>query len=208
MNAKEQGSAWSVGPSGPRYALVVRPGREIESRIEDTYLGLPGITRPTMGYHITLLGPFVLAPGVPAETLELVSAVCARWRPFEVQLGGLGAFNNEGINTVYLGVVDCDALWSLHTDLLEALGGRIQFTSEQYRYWNTVRYEPHVTLSLGLTERALEDVLEMNQLCRQKLEFWVEAVWLVVENRVGAWQFVAEHPLGRGWSATAALNGC
>ncbi|NLG26565.1 MAG: 2'-5' RNA ligase family protein [Chloroflexi bacterium] len=198
MNAEEQGPASSVEPGGPRYALVVRLSREIESRIEDTYLGLPGITRPTMGYHITLLGPLVLAPGVPVAALEPVSAVCARWSPFEVQLGGLGAFDNEGINTIYLGVVDCDALWGLHTDLLEALEDRIEFTSEQYRYWNTTGYEPHVTLSLGLTERALHDLLEMNQRRRLRLEFWVEAVWLVVEDRAGAWQFVVEHHLGQG----------
>ncbi len=180
----------------PRYALVVRLPRQAEARIADAYLWLPGITRPSMGYHITLLGPLLLSEGVGPEAFEAARAVCARWGAFGVQIAGLGAFENDGVNTIYLGVVECDRIVPLHRALYEALDDRIDFASAQYRLWNESAYTPHVTLSLGLDERALMDLLATNQRRAVVVDVEVTSVWLVMQGPAGAWQFLAEYTLG------------
>jgi len=179
----------------PRYALVVRLPRQAEAGVADAYLWLPGITRPSMGYHITLLGPLLLNEGVDAEVFQAARAVCARWRPFGLQIAGLGAFDNEGVNTIYLGVVECDEIVPLHDDLLQALDGQIDFPNAQYRLWNGAGYTPHVTLSLGLDERALMELLATNLRRNVLVEVQVASVWLVMQGPAGAWQFLAEYPL-------------
>ena len=180
----------------PRYALVVRLPRQAEVHIEDMYLRLPGVTRPTMGYHITLLGSFLLGEGAELGAFDPVRAVCASWPPFTVHVAGLGVFGDGGANTVYLGVVECDRMAALHRALLQALEGRITFPSEQYRLWNTTAYQPHVTLSLSLSDRALSDLLEAGQRRMQPEVVRVQSVWLVAQSPASSWQYLAEYPLG------------
>ena len=181
--------------SRPRYALIVRLPRLAETQIADSYLWMPGITRPSMGYHITLLGPFVLGLDQDPAVFQAVGDVCARRRPFGVQIAGLGAFDNEGVNTIYLGVVECDLVVPLHDALLQALGERIDFPNERYRRWNMEDYQPHVTLSLGLDERALTELLAINLRRRVVVEVMIESVWLVAQGPASSWQFLQQYPL-------------
>jgi 2'-5' RNA ligase len=180
----------------PRYALVVRLPRRAATRIEDAYLRLPGITRPPMGYHITLLGSFWLAEGVGLEALDPVRVACAGWAPFAVQIAGLGAFEDQGANIVYLGVVECDRVVPLHIALLDALAGRITFPNEKYRLWNTTAYAPHVTLGLGVSDSVLASLLESSPPRALHLDVPVDAVSLVTLKPASVWRYLAEYPLG------------
>ncbi len=60
-----------------RYVLVVRLPRQVEVRIEDAYLALAGTTKPVMGYHISLLGPFHVPDEADSPFLANIGAVPA-----------------------------------------------------------------------------------------------------------------------------------
>ncbi|NLG49806.1 MAG: 2'-5' RNA ligase family protein [Chloroflexi bacterium] len=179
-----------------RYALIIRLPREVEVRIEDTYLGLVGITKPTMGFHITLLGPFYLSEGVSIESLCGVADVCARWQPFRVRVYGLGTFEVQEDNIVYLHVADSERVMALHDDLLEAASACVTYQSEQYEEWNVDSYYPHVTLGLGLSDQELSNFLRdaANRVLDETFE--VSRIWIAAQPPSGSWHYVATYTLG------------
>lgn len=179
-----------------RYALVVRLPREVEVRIEDTYLGLVGITKPTMGFHITLVGPFHLPEGAGMEALSGVADVCARWQPFRVRVYGLGTFEVEENNVVYLHVAEAQRIMALHDDLLEETAACVVHQNEQYREWNVESYYPHVTLGLGLSDQELSILLHdaANRVLDETFE--ISRIWIAAQPPHGSWHYVASYTLG------------
>ncbi|MBC7237896.1 MAG: 2'-5' RNA ligase family protein [Chloroflexi bacterium] len=179
-----------------RHVLVVRLPRAVEIRIEDVFLGLAGATKPTMGYHITVLGPFFLADGIDPRSLTPVSQVCARWRPFEVYISGLSAFQTKDDNTVYLRVQDCNRIVDLHYDLLRATRGLINMQDERILRWNEEQYEPHVTLALNLVDKGLAEFMRAAATRDLQASFTVDKIWLCLQEPNGPWQYTAQFPFG------------
>ena len=179
-----------------RYVLVVRVPRPVEVRIEDVYLSLASTTRPAMGFHITLLGPYFFSAGASPRFMSKVSAMCRSWTPFSTRLCGLGAFKEKDDNAVYLQIVEPQILLALHNALLEATAGMTIPQDERYREWYVLSYQPHVTLGLGLSDRELEEFLRSSTLRQFDESFEVSRIWLAEQVPHGPWQYVAEYPLG------------
>lgn|GEM_PF-1286505 len=197
-----------------RYVLVVRVPRPIEVRIEDIYLHLAGTTKPVMGFHITLLGPFLFhPPETPGQvatqpvfgenqntpTSDFVSrvrSVCRNWEPFSVRLHGLGVFKGQNDHLIYIQIAEPQTLIALHNELLKAVEGLITPQDERYRKWCVTSYQPHVTLGLGLTDRELEEFLHTGTLHPFDESFEVSGLWLAQQAPNGPWQYITEFPLG------------
>ncbi|MHB1317033.1 MAG: 2'-5' RNA ligase family protein [Anaerolineae bacterium] len=145
----------------PRYALVARIPRPIEVQIEDAFLTLVGITRPIMGFHITLVGPFMwIAEKAPPRVLDRLARLCLRTQPIEIQISGQGAFVGLESNVVYLQVERHEGLCRLQAQADHLLRKHIALQRES----PPEQYVPHVTLGLGLTpeerDRALATLAE------------------------------------------------
>jgi 2'-5' RNA ligase len=144
-----------------RYALVARLPRPVEVQIEDAFLTLVGITRPIMGFHITLVGPFMwIAESPPARLLDRLSRLCLRTQPMEIEIDGQGAFVGVESNAVYLRVARQTALCRLQAQTDHLLRPHILLQ----RDLAPDKYVPHVTLGLGLTpeerDRALSTLAD------------------------------------------------
>ncbi len=180
----------------PRYALIVRLPREAEVRLEDAFLSVIGATKPAMGYHLTLVGPYLLAPGVASPHLPAIARVCRQTRPFAVQIARLGVFRQENDNAVYLDVAEPEPVVALHRRLLRAAGPLIVPESEQLRLWTVENYKPHVTLGLRMSDGDLEEFLRLGSARRVEVTFPVQRVWLVGQVPNGPWEYLAEYGLG------------
>lgn len=179
-----------------RYVLVVRVPRPVEVRIEDVYLHLAGATKPVMGFHITILGPFLFASGALPEFVASVTAVCRSWAPFSVSLSGLEAFREQDDNTIYLQIVDPQPLIALHDDLLAVVADLIVPQDERCHEWYITCYHPHVTLGLGLSDKELEAFLRAGETRHLKESFEVSSLWLAEQAPYGPWQYLTEFPFG------------
>jgi len=179
-----------------RYVLVVRLPRQVEVRIEDAYLALAGTTKPVMGYHISLLGPFHVPDEADSQFLANIGAVCRRWQPFHLHIAGLGAFIARDDNVVYLHVADPDNIMALHRDLLEATRGQLIPQSDRDREWSFERYHPHVTLGLRLSDRELQQFLPMALGSELGETFQVTCISLAEQTPHGPWHYMIEYPLG------------
>jgi 2'-5' RNA ligase len=179
-----------------RYVLLVRLPRAVEIRIEDVYLNLAGVTKPNMGYHITLLGPFHMASVASASFRKAVEAVCRRWLPFRLRVTGLGNYRASDDNVVFLRISDPPNLVALHHDLLEATQGQVTAQDERQREWNFQHFDPHVTLGLGLTDQELDGFLRAAAGRLFDESFDLVRVWLAEGVSTGPWQYIASYPLG------------
>jgi 2'-5' RNA ligase len=179
-----------------RYILLVRLPRTTEIRIEDAYLALLGTTKPVMGFHLTLLGPFLLPSEASSSFLFGINAVCQRWQPFKLRIMGLGAFRTPDDNVIYLDVVDPGRIVALHDSLLAATAGQILPQSERHREWSFDRYHAHVTLGLRLSDRELARLWPIAEEHPIDESFEVSRIWLAEESPHGAWRYVAEYLFG------------
>jgi 2'-5' RNA ligase len=174
-----------------RYAVVARIPRPIEVEIEDAFLNLPGITRPSMGFHITLVGPFQWLEEVPPRLLTRLARLCRHTEPLELALAGPGTFVGDESNGVYMGVDHTEALCTLQARLLHVLRPHILLQREPDPHG----YIPHVTLGLGLTpderDRAFAGLGER----RFSGSFSIRELHLVEEPPGSPWRPVRVLPL-------------
>ncbi len=179
-----------------RYALMVRVPRTIEVAIEDDYLIPLGTTKPTMGYHITLLGPFYL-PEEREHTAfsRAVQEVCQRRQPLLVSVAGLGAFEKEDDNVIYLRLADPHRLVALHEELLEATREHVAFADTDFSEESRGTYLPHITLGLALTDRELVQFFRTVAERIPEITFRVSALWLVAQESSEPWRYVIGYPL-------------
>jgi len=180
----------------PRYAVIVRLPRAIEVHIEDAYLSMLGTTRPIMGYHVTLLGPFYIRDQCEELVLQRVREVCGHTEPFAIRLQGLGAFTEQDNNVVYVRIADPTRLAALHKALLGETENLITPQNERYWEWTAERYMPHVTVGLGMTDDELAEFLRSSSRFEIDATLEVRHVWLVEQHPSGPWQYVAEFSLG------------
>jgi 2'-5' RNA ligase len=180
----------------PRYAVIVRLPRAVEVRIEDAYLSMLGATRPIMGYHVTLLGPFYILDHCEAVTTQRVQAVCQHTEPFAIRLQGLGTFTEQDNNVVYVRIADPSHLAALHNNLLRETEDVIVPQNERYREWTAEHYMPHVTVGLGMMDSELAEFLRGSFRFEIDDTLEVTRLWLVEQRPSGPWQYVAEFALG------------
>ena len=181
----------------PRYAVIVRLPRAVEVHIEDAYLSMLGTTRPNMGYHITLLGPFYICDHCKAAALERVRAICQDTEPFSLRLQGLGTFAEQNNNVVYVRIADPTRLATLHNTLLNETERLVTIQNARFREWTAERYMPHVTVGLGMTDSELSEFLRGSARFEIDATLAVSRLWLVEQYPNGPWRYVAEFPLGQ-----------
>ena len=178
-----------------RYVLAARLSRQVEVRIEDLFLSLPGATKPILGYHITILGPFFLPDEVERNSLTGVSDACRRFHTFGIRIAGVGAFRAPDKNTAYLGVAEPEPLRSLYSALYAATEGQVAY---QYDYSgrDPSHFVPHVTLALDLADRELEMFLggANDMLFDEAVD--ISEIWLAEQKPNSPWQYVTDYVLG------------
>ena len=180
---------------GPRYALVVRLPREVEVRIEDAFLGLLSTSKPTIGYHITLLGPFLLLVDDLDACVARIVQVCYHTRPFSVRVGGLGAFKESDDNAVFLDVLENDRVVRLHRRLVRATQEDIRPQYAWSRGPGPQPFRPHITLGLGLTDRELQTFLRTSDDGAVDEAFGICELSLVEQRPGEPWHYVNAFPL-------------
>jgi 2'-5' RNA ligase len=187
-----------IARQDPRYALVIRLPREHEITIEDTYLGLSGLTKPVISYHITLLGPFRLR-SEPAESVaSILSEACQRWEPFHVRVHGAGFFETPGDHVAYLDVVKPERVIALRGFLLKQLLPLLVPENDRVAQFTLAHYHPHVTLGLGLSDAQHREILAAIDKHPLDLSFLVDCVWLVSEAGASPWRYERSFALGGG----------
>ncbi|MFH1084723.1 MAG: 2'-5' RNA ligase family protein [Chloroflexota bacterium] len=179
-----------------RYVLLIRVPRAVEVRIEDIFLHLQGTTKPLMGYHVTVLGPFQLPAGSDPLGLVGIEEVCRRQPPIEIELAGLGGFISHDDNAIFVHVVDSEEGLRLHAELLASLAEQIEFPDERARLWNVRDYRPHVTLGLGLSDKQFESLLRAASDRHCHARFVAHEVLLMVQAPNEPWRTIATYPLG------------
>ncbi len=177
----------------PRYALVVPLSRALEIRIEDLFLGLPGTSKPIMGFHITVVGPFTWTNGPDEALLAKIAEICATWPPFTVRLRGLSAFRSPNDNAVYIPVEKDAQLQELHRVLQMTLGPAISLQRELPQEG----YQPHVTLGLGLTDSELERVMADAQGRKLDACLLVDEIQLAEEQPGAPWRRIRAFALNK-----------
>lgn len=183
-----------------RYVLLARLPREVEVRIEDAYLNPAGASRPLMGYHISLLGPFFLPDKTRALALNSIAEVCRSHSPLAVRVAGLDVFRAENDNVVFIKIVNPEPLIALHADLTRATEGRIILQRDRCEDDQEIEecYTPHVTLGLGLSDEQLEHFMHSAAATRTlDATFEVASLWLADEAPPRPWQYVEEYALGK-----------
>lgn len=175
-----------------RYALVARLPRQVQVQIEDAFLTQVGITRPIMGFHITLVGPFTwLAESPPPRVLDRLARLCLRTQPIEIGIGGQGAFVGLESNAVYLRVERHEALCRLQARADHLLRTHITLQRE----FPPEQYVPHVTLGLGLTSEERDRALATLAEARFSAAVPVNELDLVEEQPGSPWRPVLTLPL-------------
>jgi 2'-5' RNA ligase len=170
----------------PRYALVAPLPRTLEVRIEDLFLGLLGTSKPIMGYHITVVGPFAWVDEPDESRLARIGEICAGWPAFAVRLQGLGAFRSPESNAIYIPVRKAEQIAALHRVLQITLRGAIMPDRELPQEG----YLPHITLGLGLTDGELERVMAGVQERKLDERLLVQEIRLVEEGPSAPWRCI------------------
>ena len=177
-----------------RYLLLIRVPRPTEVAIEDRFLALSGTTKPAMGYHITMAGPFYLAPGQTPAALESLAGICATIPPLHITLNGLGVFGGEE-HAVYLRVAGSPNLHRLWRRLRTYLATS---TIPQYaRLEGDDSFQPHVTLGLHLSDQELNAFCNASQASHFQIGFAADAIWLAEQDPANPWRYVDSYALGR-----------
>jgi len=185
-----------VARQGPRYALVIRLPREHEVKIEDAYLGLSGLTKPVISYHITLLGPFRLRRDTTKPIEGILADACQRWESFQVRVHGVGVFETPGDHVAYLNVVTPERVMALRGFLLKQLLPLVLPENDRVAQFTLAHYHPHVTLGLGLSDAQRQEILVATDTHPVDLSFLVDCMWLVSQSGASPWHYERSFPLG------------
>jgi 2'-5' RNA ligase len=180
---------------GERYALVFVLPRDVQLRIEDTYLHWQGITRPSMGYHVSVLGPFVIAVGHSQDDLAVIADVCLKQPSFHLLLGEPGVFQNTGNEVAYLALYNPEPMRLLHKMLLESTREIVAAPSPEYHLWTVEQYVPHVTLGIGLNREMAAEFLLYARRHPCTLRCHVQELSLLKQLGGSVWQQLAQFAL-------------
>lgn len=183
-------SALATGLPNERYALVFLLPREVQLQIEDTYLHWQGITRPPMGYHVSVLGPFMVVEGHTLDDLVVIADLCRKQPSFHLLLGEPGVFRNTTNQLAYLSLYNPDPMRALHGALLEGTLGIVAAPTPEYHLWTVEQYVPHVTLGIGLNEETAAEFLLYARRHPCSLRCQVLELSLLKQLGSGVWQHI------------------
>ncbi len=175
-----------------RHLLMLPLPRALQVRIEDRYLPSVGATRPSMGYHISIVGPFFWRDQDTDAALETIARVCAATKPLRISLHHADVFRNApDDNGVFIAVRPVWALRRLHRRLRRALRQEIAL---QHQYGGLFR--PHITLGLNLPAPSRDTLLRS---ARKPLDSRFEAaeLWLMEQRPQDPWRPLFSFALGR-----------
>jgi len=164
-----------------RYALILPLPSEIGAALSAQMDGVPGATVPPLGYHVTVLGPFIFRTD-PQAGLSLLRRTLLTTTPFAVRLQRLGYFRRQEENVLFLHVDGGAELLRLHNRLLAELGDLIVDRHPRGEDWDLRQYTPHVSLGLHIPDATLDAALR--QLGNLRLDYTLEVreLWLLRET--------------------------
>ncbi len=183
-------------PRPERILFAVRLERKTEVLIEDSFLTIVGTTRPAMGYHISVLGPAIIAhQDAFDQGIQRASTLLKDYLPLYTVLNTIGTFRDGDISTPYLGIADPSPYIALHNDLLETFAEAVTPESEQFRAWTIDQYMPHVTLGLGLSEAEMREFTQRTQSIKLNVGFISSTLSLLRQRQGSVWENDLELPL-------------
>ncbi len=127
--------------------------------------------------HVTLVRSWSTTPEKQGETMARLQAVQPQLRPFDLKLGGIGAFHSPQ-RVIYLNVEPTEGLWAARRALLEAIDSN-----------DSRPFRSHLTLAKGLEQDKFETLLA--QLNQSK---WQTGRWAVQVNQVWLMQRELDEP--------------
>lgn len=175
-----------------RHLLMIPLPRALQVRIEDRFLPSIGASRPSMGYHITVLGPFFVTAEEPEQILPAIAESCAASAPMRISLQHVDVFENAADDhAVYISVRPLWALRRLHRRLYQALQHQVKA-----QYTRLEPYRPHITLGLNLPAQSRDILLRSAHEPFEAL-FEADEIWLMEQGPQGPWQPLFAFRLGQ-----------
>ncbi|MEN6478721.1 MAG: 2'-5' RNA ligase family protein [Anaerolineales bacterium] len=165
-----------------RYLLMIPLPRAVAVRIEDRFLPKLGATRPAMGYHISLVGPFFWVDQMTDNTLERLQRACARAKPLQLTISGLDVFENAPDDCgVFLNVHPLGPVRQLYEQMLAALSDDITL-----QYHRAGPYRPHITIGLNLPSQVCQS-LRNSVVTPFHARFCANELWLMEQPPMSPW---------------------
>jgi 2'-5' RNA ligase len=168
------------------YGLVVLPPPAFKRELLELRKRHP-LLRSVAPPHITIKSPFIYR-ATGAIIVEKLEAVCQKFAPFPLQVGGIGSF---GTSVLYLKVAETPELMDLHHRLVEELEGFVETFRPEH---DGAGFHPHLTISEKLIAEDFQMLRQALGDYRPRAEFWVDQIHLL--RGYGSWQITRSIPLG------------
>jgi 2'-5' RNA ligase len=150
-----------------------------------------------MKAHVTVKRPFV--PRVPqAQIVACIAGICYPFRPFWLELQGLGQFTIPNDNVLYVAVTENPTLRLLHQALLVALAEFVEPGSPEDALYEGEGFVPHLTIAHNLSDADLPAVRARLAGYTPRYKFPVTELALAGQEDKGEWQILRYFPLGGG----------
>lgn len=169
------------------YGVVILPPPDLYREILTVRERSPLLQMPAPP-HITVKSPFLYRQS-GALVVEVLEAICARWQPFEIKVGGLGVFRKS---ILYARVEESPDLSALHRELIEQLDGFVE-TLGGGRYEGS-GFTPHLTLADSLAPEELPSARKALNDVRFSRRFEVDRIHLLRGR--GRWDIVRSFVFG------------
>lgn len=167
--------------------------RAVAVRIEDRFLPRLGVTRPAMGYHISLVGPFYWVDRMTEDVLARLCRACAQAEPLQLTISGLDIFENAPDDCgVFLDIHPLRPMRQLHDQMLAALGESITL-----QYHRSGPYRPHITIGLNLPSQVCQS-LRNTVVTPFRARFRANELWLMEQQPMSPWLPLLALSLGSG----------
>jgi len=147
--------------------------------------------------HVTVKRPFV--PRVSQAQIEAsIADVCRHFRPFRLQLRGIGQFTIPNDNVLYVAVSENLALRLLHQALLVALEGFVEPGSPEDALYEGEGFVPHLTIAHKLPDEELPAARARLAGYTPRYKFPVTELALAGQEDGGDWRILRYLPLRGG----------
>lgn len=164
------------------YSLQILLPNSISQKLDHWANHAAGATIPASGWHITLLGDFVLLHGLK-EIEQAVEAVGARYKPFVVCLDQVTKHMHwlrPHLDAVLLvNETDSEAQRTLLRFQRELSKALAPLKKDAYAEMANRRYNPHVSLTWGLPKPEARRLVHAARAAKLEVEFTVEEIWLL-----------------------------
>ncbi len=179
-------------------ALVIFAPADVAREIETRQALFPA-HQAGMKAHVTVKRPFV--PRVSQAQIEArIADVCRHFRPFRLQLRGLGqfTFTTPNSNVLYVAVSENLALRRLHAALLVALDELARPGSPEDALYEGEGVVPHLTIAHTLSGEELPAARARLAAYAPRYQFPVTELVLAGQEDEGDWRIMRYLPLRGG----------